>query len=298
MAGSPAPLPVDAAVEHCRAITLRSRNNLALAAGRFDEPDREGLFVVTYASMRVIDDYVDELFLRRPFEERKRERAAVLDQMDRIGQQVRACAKGEFRPVEGSFEPAVFSALNAVLPRTGLGARPWESLIDSLRRDVRERPVQTWDDYFDYCRGACVAPAEVFVHVTACDADTLQAELPRPLEWYARPLAVFSYLAHMLRDLEEDAHGAAQIYPVPRAVIQAAGLSIDEARRASRQRQWAGLQRMLAAIALEASRWRGRARERLDESREDLDPRAWEILDEIAWMYERVLLQAREELLA
>jgi len=295
MAGSPAPLPVDAAVQHCRAITHRSRNNLALAAGRFDEPARERLFVVTYASMRVIDDYVDELFLCRPFPERKRERAAVLDQLDRIADQVRACADGSFRPGPTAFEPVVFSALNQLLPATGLGARPWETLVEALRRDVRERPVQTWEEYLEYCEGACVAPAEVFVHVTACDATSLRTDLPQPLAWYARPLAVFSYLAHMLRDLEEDAHGAPQIYPVPRAVIVEAGLSIDEARRASRQRQWAGLQRMLVAISREAGRWRDRARSRLEEAQGHLDPRAWEILDEIAWMYERALLDARRD---
>ena len=228
---SPAADELAAAVSHCEAIAAGSPNHLHAVAQRLDHPVKRRLFLVCYAAMRVIDDAVDKRFLARPAAERTRTRGAMGDLLARWLDQAIAAAAGTFVPDAAAFEPEVFVALNHYAGASNIGADPWRKLAAALRRDVEEQPLATWDDFAAYGEGAAVAPATIFLYILACrvtDGHTTCLAGDVPLADFARDMAIFCYLVHILRDLPVDATKSAQLLTIPAEAIRATGL--DEAR--------------------------------------------------------------------
>ena len=256
MALSPADL--DLALGRCARVAGRKDNHLDAVSRRLDLPVKRALFVSCYAAMRVLDDAVDEQFLTRSRAARRSSRRAMEAFIDRWLEQSLAAAAGRFRVSPQSFEPLLFTALNHIAGASQLGMRPWQDLAGAMRSDVRERRLATWDDFDDYCRGATVAPASVFIYILACSpgggAET-RFDFPSPPEHYARDMAIFCYFVHILRDLPADAAKDAQLITLPETVLSAARLDKESLSQAVAAGDIAAVQPLVDAVLARARRY-------------------------------------------
>ena len=219
----------------CETIASVGRNNLWQAARRLSDPERYRFFLATYASMRWVDDQVDDVFLALPASQRGARRTEFLALIDRWEERVADAAAGRFADDGGVPAAQVFLALQDVMRGTDLSTWPWHELAQSLRRDVAEEPVLTWQAFFDYCEGATVAPAAVFLFLLGWSkgGDGRATFGPQDtLRRAARDMGRFCYLVHILRDLRLDAARNDQLLSVPRELLESHGLSVEEFKAA------------------------------------------------------------------
>ncbi len=280
---------VEAAGAWCAAFVAARPSNVTRLAARLS-PFRRALFFPAYCAMRSIDDAVDEGFLRLDAAARRAARPAMAARLAAWQRHAEAAAGGRYRGGATGDDDTVFAAIDATLGRSAMGPAPFRALAAALRRDVEERPLASWGDFLDYAEGAAVAPAALFVFILACRPDGT-APLSRPCSDYARHLAVFSYLVHILRDLGADARRAPQHLTLPADLLRAHGLTRAALRRAAR----AGGRDAVAALAPLVAAVAARARERRARSAGDLARLAGEtagrglLLSALAEVYDRQL---------
>jgi presqualene diphosphate synthase len=208
-------------VSLCREIAGRANANF-LHAARLLPSARQDLFFTTYAAMRVVDDLVDEDFLTRPHEQREIARAGVLDTISDWKDQ---CISGPGG--QGPLHPDVVAALADTAGRSDLGDWPWHALAGAMRMDAEEREMRNWDDFLEYCAGATVAPAAIFIYLLAAEPANSAGyhyDLPKPARDYAVDLAIYCYIVHILRDLAKDAGRSPRLITIPTEVLAQAGL--------------------------------------------------------------------------
>jgi phytoene/squalene synthetase len=211
----------------CREIAGRANANF-LHAARLLPGFRQNYFFATYAAMRVIDDRVDENFLTLTTEKRdagragaRREIADWLNQSVSFGAAVGGSSGGPLHS-DG------VAALAYTAGRSDLGVWPWQALAEALLSDVEEREMRSWEDFLDYCAGATVAPAAIFIYLLAARYDPAcgySYELPRAAREYAKDLAIYCYIVHILRDLAKDAGRSPRLITIPTEILSAAGLT-------------------------------------------------------------------------
>jgi phytoene/squalene synthetase len=71
--------------------------------------------------------------------------------------------------------------------------------------DIHHNGFRTFDEFLDYAEGASNGPASVFVHL--CCLQQKNGEYVGPdlvISDISRPCAIFSYLAHIVRDFRKD----------------------------------------------------------------------------------------------
>ncbi len=146
---------------------------------------------------------VDEDFLTLTTEHRDagrdEARRAIVDWLDQ---------STVFGAAAGPLHPDGVAALADTAGRSDLGTWPWHALAGALLSDVEEREMRSWVDFLDYCAGATVAPAAIFIYLLAARYDPAggyRYDLPRAARDYAKDLAVYCYIVHILRDLGKDA---------------------------------------------------------------------------------------------
>lgn len=170
------PAPIDGpnadAFSACNDLAAAKNANLYRAAMRLG-PERQRFFLAAYASMRVIDDIVDDGFLELTDHERDYAREDTLIAIDHWQQQIQAAKidADNPHPESGPLSQQVFDALRLTLGRSDLEVDPWVDLADALRRDVAEDPMDEWDDFIAYCEGATAAPASIFVYLLSARFD-------------------------------------------------------------------------------------------------------------------------------
>jgi phytoene/squalene synthetase len=219
----------------CERIASAGRNNLWQAALRLSDRERYRFFVATYASMRWIDDQVDDGFLALPPGERALRRGEFLERIERWRSWIGAAFEGRFVPDPGIPSAEIYVALQAVVRHADLGSWPWHLLADSLRRDVAEEPVLTWQEFFEYCEGATEAPAAVFLFLLGWEKapeGRLTFVSEEVLRTAARHMGRFCYLVHILRDLRLDAARADQLLSIPRELLQQHGTTLEDFKAA------------------------------------------------------------------
>lgn len=256
---------------HCLAVAEASQSNLWLV-GRLLSAQRRAFFAASYASMRVIDDFVDDDFLQRLPADRQTGRAAAIKVIDDWQSIVVSAYDGT--PRTGiSFDDRIFSGLAATLGNSDLGDLPWHRMAGAMRHDVNEEPFRTWQDFLTYCDGATVAPASVFLYVLAMQGDAeagFRSGLPGPAvdpAPVARDMGIFCYLVHILRDLRKDAEQGEILLTIPNDILSTHGLdrdSLAEDARAGHADQLVGLVRDLAERAGDFREGAVRARASLD----------------------------------
>ncbi len=224
--------PLERRIRFCNELTRAGGSNLWLVS-RALPPAKHRFFTVAYASMRVIDDFVDDDFMKRPPDERAAGRAAAVARIAKWVAQAEAAGGGTLDvTLPGVDDPEIFGALNVMLGGSSLGAGPWRRLGDALIDDIREKPMATWDDFLGYCRGATVAPAEIFLYVLACFEQDghFSHDQALLLSDYAANMGAFCYIVHICRDLKKDvlAGAAGQLVTIPADLLHAHGLDADQ----------------------------------------------------------------------
>ena len=163
-------------------------------AARFWEADRYEAFQICYRSMRIIDDLVDNrkagnnpvsnsefiLFDRM-----------ITDWLDSLQQ--------------GKATDSFQKELLRVIRSFSIPLWPWKKLADAMRYDLKHDGFPSLLVFLRYCEGAAIAPASIFMHL--CGISRQSGSIVQPpfdIRKAARPLALFSYFVHIIRDFQKD----------------------------------------------------------------------------------------------
>ncbi|MBK7142552.1 MAG: squalene/phytoene synthase family protein [bacterium] len=163
-------------------------------AARVWEADRYEAFRTCYRSMRRIDDLVDHRrALQTPITPEE-----IIEIEAGISQWVAEATAGRSTD-------QFTTAFLATLADFRMPLWPWERLCRAMIYDLTNNGFSTFHQFLRYCEGAAISPAAVFMHL--CGVRGAQGERqvpPYDIRLAARPLAIFSYLVHLMRDFEKD----------------------------------------------------------------------------------------------
>lgn len=263
-------------------------NNMARVAAALSLP-RQALFHVTYALMRVIDDFVDEDFMARTPDERQAGRNAAIATVDRWQAQAELAASGQFVAGPASLFPDLFAVMNRVVGNSDIGPYPWIALARAMRADLAEGAFRDWSDFTDYAEGAAVAPASIFIYILAASIDddlSSSVTLDRPPADFARDLALFCYLVHILRDLSDDAGRAERLITLPNAVLVECGLDKPMLARAAAGDQSVDVSPLVAAVAEQANGHRNAANAAIAALKPQIGSREALVIDTLFELYD------------
>ena len=159
------------------------------------EDDRYEAFKVCYRSMRIVDDMVDNL---------KSTRSGVdPDEAPKVAQMIHQWIAALHR---GDHTDPFSAALLGTIKRFHMPLWPWERLSRAMIYDLNHDGFSSFIGFLRYTEGAAIAPAAVFMHL--CGVSRSSHELYQPpafdIREAARPLAIFSYLVHIMRDFQKD----------------------------------------------------------------------------------------------
>lgn len=263
-------------------------NNMARVAAAL-APPKEALFHVTYAVMRMIDDFVDEDFMARPAAERAATRADALAVVDRWQAQAEAAAAGRFRTGAEALEPGLFTVMNKVVGNSMIGGGPWCALAAAMRADIAEGDLVEWSDFAGYAEGAAVAPASIFIYILAAEVDndiSSRISLAGSPADYARDLAIFCYLVHILRDLSSDAGRADRLLTIPGRTLAECNLDKPALARAAAGDPSVDLVPLVGAIVAHAAPFRQRSVDALAALRPQIGTRERLVIDTLFALYD------------
>jgi phytoene/squalene synthetase len=170
------------------------KNPVLDIAARLWEDKRYEAFRVCYRSMRTIDDMVDD--------RKSTGRRISNDEVTALSEQMQVWL-GSIR--DGSAGDGFASQFTATLQQFDIPFWPWERLRRAMVYDLTHDGFTTFLTFARYAEGAAISPAAIFVHL--CGAQATDNGFKRPsydIRWAARPLALFSYLVHIMRDFETD----------------------------------------------------------------------------------------------
>lgn len=216
-------------LDYCLEVTRQSGSNLWLV-GRTLPKKRQAMFVSAYASMRVIDDYVDDTFAVASPTARENMRATAHQEVNSWLSEIQVALKGgDDESTPTTLDRRILAGLADQYATSDIGIAPWGALAQAMHRDIDERPFRTWQDFEEYCEGATVAPASIFLYVLAARWEKSGAQtvngLPQAAEDCARDMAIFCYLVHIARDLLKDADKGANLITIPDTALAQHGLS-------------------------------------------------------------------------
>jgi phytoene/squalene synthetase len=161
---------------------------------RFWDEERYGAFRVTYRSMRILDDFVDN----------RKASGQPLGRRERFGFE-REISKWTKAMVQKKPKNDAQRELLDVLSEFALPLWPWERLVTAMKFDLEHDGFPSLLQFMRYCEGAAIAPASVFMHLCGVTKKEDNYLAPKfDIRTAARPLALFSYFVHIVRDFEKD----------------------------------------------------------------------------------------------
>lgn len=158
------------------------------------EAERYNAFKICYKSMRIIDDLIDN---RKAIggnisETEKRQFEDVINEL------VRSLNNGQqYNQVQ--------QQLVETIERFDIPLWPWQKLSKAMVYDLHHEGFSNFDVFLKYSEGAAVAPGSIFMHlcgVVRKDGCYLPPQFD--IQNAARPLALFCYLVHIIRDFQKD----------------------------------------------------------------------------------------------
>jgi phytoene/squalene synthetase len=163
-------------------------------AAHFWEKDRYQAFRICYRSMRRIDDLVDD---RRAMDEAigPRESGQLKTVISNWIESVRR------RAVTDECQEQLVQTID----RFRIPLWPWERFARAMVYDVDHNGYSSLLGFLRYAEGAAISPAAVFVHLCGLSSEAARYRPPAyDLREAARPLALFAYLVHIVRDFKKD----------------------------------------------------------------------------------------------
>jgi len=166
---------------------------LDIAARFWDKPRYEA-FKICYRSMRLMDDLVDDLKVgngKVPVDLHRKIAKKINDWL--------TCLDNG-KPFDASQKQLIATMSEFKVPLW-----PWHKLAKAMIYDLDHNGFKTFSDFLLYSEGAAVSPGSVFMHLCGVrktgdcyvqpSFDVLKA---------ARPIAIFSYMVHIVRDFQKD----------------------------------------------------------------------------------------------
>jgi len=97
--------------------------------------------------------------------------------------------------------------LIATIKRYKIPRWTMEAFARSMIYDIYHDGFASLEIFLDYCCGASIAPASVFVHLCGIKPDgTAFTDPDFDVRKAAEPCAIFSYIVHIIRDFQKDQH--------------------------------------------------------------------------------------------
>jgi phytoene/squalene synthetase len=163
-------------------------------AARFWEKERYEAFRICYRSMRIIDDLIDD---RKATGEKitKIEKEQITSLIQNWLDHLR-----EKDPIDDFQNELLITLEKFQIPQW-----PWEKLGKAMIYDINHDGFKSFLVFLRYSEGAAISPASVFMHL--CGVQNNNGSYSPPsfdIRLAARPLALFSYLVHIIRDFEKD----------------------------------------------------------------------------------------------
>jgi len=190
---------LQASYEYCERIAKYNRPHLYTVANFFFDPKIYYAFCATYASMRVIDDVIDNIEGRRLLTDSERQQ--FIQKIDDWLAEIHSCLN------DGEKANPIATALTDTFRYFPIPLRFWGNLAKVMREDLEKDRFQTFDEYLAYTEGAAIAPATIFMYFLTFKKNGSTYTCVRPdidPNVYARPMAIFCYVAHILRDISID----------------------------------------------------------------------------------------------
>jgi len=161
---------------------------------RLWEKERYEAFRVCYRSMRKIDDLVDH----------KKAAVSVISNED--ARQLETMITSWLAAVRmKDYSDPFIEEFCFYVDKFQIPLWPWERLIEAMGYDLKHRGFKSFLTFVRYTEGAAIAPASIFMHL--CGVRKQSENFQKPIfdvRRAARPLALFSYLVHIIRDFQKD----------------------------------------------------------------------------------------------
>jgi phytoene synthase len=184
---------------YCEEIAQRNRPYLYLVARYFNDRQKYKAFCSTYASMRTVDDQIDSIPYRGRLNDSDKSRHHA--EIDKWLENIEACASPNFQ------NPPIYAALQDSLKSIKLPLFPWRNLAEAMKKDVGRDSFQDFEEFVQYSEGAAIAPATVFMFLLTARkvrSNYIWEYSDREIYQFARELALFCYLTHIIRDVSSD----------------------------------------------------------------------------------------------
>jgi phytoene/squalene synthetase len=163
-------------------------------AARFWEDDRYQAFKICYRSMRVVDDLVDD-------RKASGQKISVAEKLI-IKKMIKDWLKSfnNHKPNDDFQKELLDTIEKFKIPKW-----PWQRLAKAMIYDIDHNGFDSFLTFLRYTEGAAISPAAVFMHL--CGVQKMANGYLPPeydIRNAARPLALFSYIVHIIRDFEKD----------------------------------------------------------------------------------------------
>lgn len=192
----------DQSYDIAHTLARKGTPNLYLAANFLEPEEKFRAFLASYAAMRLVDDLADDSRAQGDISPREQKRLA--SKIDDFAQMFESGRLDFSLPYSGE--------LHAAIARFRIPTWPFTLLAESMKFDLVNDRFDTFEQFLWYSEGAAVAPAAIFMHLAGCSySNEGRVHLPKfDIREAARPLAIFSYLVHILRDFKKDFKAGAQ----------------------------------------------------------------------------------------
>lgn len=241
---------------------------------RLWEEDRYEAFKITYISMRVMDDLVDEPKASEVgmSDAEKREMAEMINSW--VG------ALKSRRPIDPTQKLLLETVESFQIPLW-----PWQKLAESMIYDLYNDGFKDFPAFLRYSEGAAVAPGSIFMHLCGVVKENGIYRAPNfNIQEAARPLALFSYLVHVIRDFQKDQNN--NLNYLAESKMAENGLTRNILKKiASGGEIPAGFRSLVKDYYQSTDYYRGEARSIIDDMKTILEPRYWCSLEMIYSLY-------------